>query len=74
MLIVANLSSAPQPAELDLAEFAGIRPVEILGGTVFPPIQAAPYFVSLGPHGFYWFRLERPGDADEPYGIESTAI
>jgi len=30
--------------------------------------------VSVGPHGFYWFRLERPGDADEPYGIESTAI
>src|SRR5216110_3318740 len=39
VLIVANLSGAPQPAELDLGEFAGIRPVEILGGTVFPPIQ-----------------------------------
>ena len=74
VLIVANLSGAPQPAELDLGEFAGIRPVEILGGTVFPPIQVTPYLVSVGPHGFYWFRLERPGDADEPYGIESTAI
>jgi maltose alpha-D-glucosyltransferase/alpha-amylase len=74
VLVVANLSSAPQPAELDLAEFAGIRPVEILGDTVFPPIGAAPYFVSVGPHGFYWFRLERPGAADEPYGIESTVI
>ena len=62
-------SARPAPAE-----FAGIRPVEILGDTVFPPIGAAPYFVSVGPHGFYWFRLERPGDADEPYGIESTAI
>jgi maltose alpha-D-glucosyltransferase/alpha-amylase len=74
MLIVANLSGAPQPAELDLGAFAGVSPIEILGGTIFPPIQAAPYFVSLGPHGFYWFRLERSGDADEPYGIESTAI
>jgi maltose alpha-D-glucosyltransferase/alpha-amylase len=74
VLIVANLSDAPQPAELDLAEFAGIRPVEILGGAVFPPVQAAPYFISLGPLGFYWFRLDRSDGADEPYGIESTAI
>ena len=74
VLIVANLSGAPQPAELDLAEFAGIRPVEILGDTVFPGIQAAPYVVSVGPHGFYWFRLDRSDGADEPYGIESTAI
>ncbi|OLD67744.1 MAG: maltose alpha-D-glucosyltransferase [Candidatus Rokubacteria bacterium 13_1_20CM_70_15] len=74
VLIVANLSGAPQPAELDLAEFAGVRPIEILGDTVFPPIQAAPYVVSVGPHGFYWFRLDRSDGAEEPYGIESTAI
>jgi len=74
VLIVANLSGTPQPAELDLAEFAGIRPVEILGDTVFPGIQAAPYVVSVGPHGFYWFRLDRSDGAEEPYGIESTAI
>ncbi len=74
VLIVANLSGAPQPAELDLAEFAGVRPIEILGATVFPPIQAAPYVVSVGPHGFYWFRLDRSDGAEEPYGIESTAI
>src|SRR2546422_6080008 len=74
VLIVANLSGAPQPAELDLAEFAGVRPIEILGDTVFPPIQAAPYVVSVGPHGFYWFRLDRSDGAEEPYGIETTAI
>ena len=74
VLIVANLSGAPQPAELDLVEFAGVRPIEILGDTVFPPIQAAPYVVSVGPHGFYWFRLDRSDGAEEPYGIESTAI
>ena len=74
LLIVANLSGAPQPVELDLRGFAGTRPVEVLGGTAFPPIQATPYFLSLGPHGFYWFRLERPGAGDEPYGIEATAI
>jgi len=74
LLIVANLSAAPQPVELDLAAFAGVAPIEMLGGTTFPPIGRGPYFLSLGPHGFYWFRLEHPGDGDRPYGIEGTAI
>jgi len=46
----------------------------MLGATAFPTIRTVPYFLSLGPHGFYWFRLERPGDGDEPFGIERTAI
>jgi maltose alpha-D-glucosyltransferase / alpha-amylase len=74
LLIVANLSAAPQPVELDLAPFAGATPIEMLGATAFPTIRTAPYFLSLGPHGFYLFRLERPGDGDEPFGIERTAI
>jgi len=74
LLIVANLSAAPQPVELDLASFAGATPIEMLGDTAFPTIRTAPYFLSLGPHGFYWFRLERPDDGDEPFGIERTAI
>ena len=74
LLIVANLSAAPQPVELDLAAFAGVTPIEMLGATAFPTVRSTPYFLSLGPHGFYWFRLERPGDGDEPFGIERTAI
>src|SRR5262249_61751920 len=74
LLIVANLSAAPQPVELDLKAFAGSTPIEMLGAPAFPTIRTAPYFLSLGPHGFYWFRLERPGDGDEPFGIERTAI
>ena len=74
LLIVANLSAAPQPVELGLSAFAGATPIEMLGATAFPTIRTAPYFLSLGPHGFYWFRLERPGDGDEPFGIERTAI
>src|SRR5205823_1424703 len=66
--------STPAEATLYLPVFAGVRPIEILGDTVFPPIQAAPYVVSVGPHGFYWFRLDRSDGAEEPYGIESTAI
>jgi len=74
LLIVNNLASSSQPVELDLRAFARATPVEVLGQTRFPAIGDAPYFLSLGPHGFYWFRLERPDEGDEPYGIEDTAI
>ncbi|OFW05390.1 MAG: maltose alpha-D-glucosyltransferase [Acidobacteria bacterium RIFCSPLOWO2_02_FULL_67_36] len=59
VLCVANLSRTAQPAELDLTSFAGATPVEMLGYTEFPPITAAPYFLTLGPYGFYWFELQR---------------
>ncbi|MBX3412287.1 MAG: maltose alpha-D-glucosyltransferase [Pirellulales bacterium] len=58
ILVVANLSRFVQPAELDLSEFAGRTPVELFGHVQFPPIGELPYFVTLGPHSFYWFRLE----------------
>jgi maltose alpha-D-glucosyltransferase/alpha-amylase len=61
ILCVANLSRTVQPAELDLAAFAGLTPVEMLGYTEFPSIGAAPYFLALGPYGFYWFELQRSG-------------
>jgi maltose alpha-D-glucosyltransferase/alpha-amylase len=60
LLIVANLSRFVQPAELNLAEFAGRIPVEMIGRTEFPPIGDLPYFLTLGPHSFYWFKLESP--------------
>jgi maltose alpha-D-glucosyltransferase/alpha-amylase len=74
VLIVANLAGSPQPVELDLGEFVGATPVEILGRTRFPVVRDHPYFLSLGPHGFYWFRLERQASADEPYGLETSAL
>ncbi|MCL7488234.1 MAG: maltose alpha-D-glucosyltransferase [Desulfobulbaceae bacterium] len=58
ILVVANLSRFVQPAELDLSEFRGRIPVEMIGRTEFPPIGDLPYFITLGPHSFYWFRLE----------------
>jgi len=59
ILCVANLSRTVQPAELDLRAFAGLVPVEMLGFTEFPAIGATPYFLTLGPYGFYWFELQR---------------
>jgi len=59
ILCVANLSRTAQPAELDLRMFAGMIPVEMLGYTEFPAIGELPYFLTLGPYGFYWFELQR---------------
>jgi maltose alpha-D-glucosyltransferase/alpha-amylase len=65
ILCVANLSRFVQPFELDLAKFRGYTPVELFGRVRFPTIGEAPYFLTLGPHGFVWFQLERatPGTA-----------
>jgi maltose alpha-D-glucosyltransferase/alpha-amylase len=59
LLCVANLARSVQPVELDLTAFAGMTPVEMLGYTEFPVIGTAPYFLSLGDSGFYWFELQR---------------
>ncbi|MDQ3166046.1 MAG: maltose alpha-D-glucosyltransferase [Actinomycetota bacterium] len=59
MLCVNNLSRFPQPVELDLRAFEGVRPVETLGGVEFPRIGELPYLLTLGGYGFYWFRLPR---------------
>jgi maltose alpha-D-glucosyltransferase/alpha-amylase len=60
ILCVVNLSRFVQFAEIDLSEFDGHQPVELVGEIRFPPIGDLPYFVTLGPHAFYWFRLEEP--------------
>jgi maltose alpha-D-glucosyltransferase/alpha-amylase len=59
VLCVVNLSRFVQPVELDLSRYKGAVPVELIGETLFPPIGDLPYFLTLGPHGFYWFRLDR---------------
>ncbi|NJO81003.1 MAG: maltose alpha-D-glucosyltransferase [Cyanobacteria bacterium RM1_2_2] len=58
ILVVANLSRFVQAVELDLSGFQGMVPVEIFGRTHFPPITEQPYFLSMGPHAFYWFTLQ----------------
>jgi maltose alpha-D-glucosyltransferase/alpha-amylase len=58
ILVVANLSRFAQYAELDLSRFRGMVPVELFGHTEFPQIGELPYFITLGPHQFYWFSVE----------------
>ncbi len=57
VLVAANLSRFSQPCELRLPELAGWRLQEVFGGVPFPRIGELPYFLTLGPHGFYWFEL-----------------
>ncbi len=62
ILCVFNLSRHVQCAELDLSSLRGAVPVELSGNQEFPPIGELPYFITLGPHGFYWFSLEYEPD------------
>jgi maltose alpha-D-glucosyltransferase/alpha-amylase len=59
ILVVANLSRFSQHVELALASVRGMYPVEMSGRSAFPQIGEGPYSVSLGPHGFFWFALEK---------------
>ncbi len=64
ILVVCNLSRFVQHLSLDLSRFVDYAPVELFGGSEFPAIDERPYFLTLGPHGFYWFQL-RPEAVDE---------
>ncbi|WP_416772933.1 maltose alpha-D-glucosyltransferase [Pseudomonas sp. RHF3.3-3] len=57
ILCVANVSRTAQAAELELSQFAGRVPVEMLGGNAFPPIGQLNFLLTLAPYGFYWFLL-----------------
>ncbi len=70
VLCVANLSRAPQAAELDLSAYIGRVPVELFGNSAFPPIGGLPYFITLPHHGFYWFLLAE--EAEAPAWHEET--
>src|SRR5438045_5090069 len=49
ILVVANLSRLVQCFEVDLAQFKGMVPLELSGGTHFPEIDDRPYFLTLSP-------------------------
>jgi maltose alpha-D-glucosyltransferase / alpha-amylase len=58
ILCVNNLSRFAQPVDLDLRQFKGATPIELVGRVPFPEIGAQPYPLTLGPHAFYWLSLE----------------
>jgi len=58
VLCVANLSRFAQPVSLDLSEFAGQEPMEMLGYVPFPTIDTTPYAITLAPYSFLWLELQ----------------
>src|SRR3954471_20666631 len=61
ILVIANLSRFVQYAGLDLSAFKAAAPIELFGRAQFPPVGDSPYFMTLGPHSFYWFLLTPVG-------------
>jgi len=68
VLCVANLSRFAQPVALDLSEYAGMIPVEMLGYVEFPAIGKQAYPLTLGPYGFLWLELQA---GEEPVEVPS---
>jgi maltose alpha-D-glucosyltransferase/alpha-amylase len=70
VICVNNLSRFPQPVELDLRQFEGASPIELLGGAQFPKIGELPYLLTVAGHGFYWLRIPRTArPAVEPAAV-----
>jgi len=65
VLVLPNLSRFVQDSEIPLAKIQGMTPVEMFGRNQFPAITDKPYFVSLGPHSFFWFHLQPKEALDE---------
>ena len=43
--------------ELDLSDWRGRQPIELLGRSAFPPIGELPYLLTLQGYSFFWFEL-----------------
>ncbi len=74
ILCVANLSRFAQPVALDLAPFAGMEPVEMLGYVSFPTITEAPYSLSLAPYSFIWLELQPAAAKPDPFPEQALKV
>ena len=57
ILAVHNLSAEELMVELDLAEFSGREPVDLLRGEALPAVAEGPYRIALVRYGYRWLRL-----------------
>src|SRR5439155_25607994 len=74
LLVVANLSRFVQYVELDLSAFKGMTPVEMFGHVVCPPVRELPYLLTLGPHAFFWFTMEKPRVDEGSVGVTQAQL
>ncbi len=60
VLVIVNLSRYSQPAQLELGDYLGYIPVEIVSKNRFPPIRdEGNYFFPLSPYACQFFELEK---------------
>lgn len=71
ILVVANLSRFSQSVELNLQNYIGYTPVEILSRNKFLQIVDKPYVLTLSGYDYFWFSLERQ---EEQLEIKSEDI
>ena len=57
ILAVHNLSADRAEIELDLAEYAGVEPSDLLDKGQLAPVGEGPYGITLGRYGYRWLRL-----------------
>jgi maltose alpha-D-glucosyltransferase/alpha-amylase len=74
VLCVANLSRFAQPAQLDLSEYEGMVPIEMLGYVEFPSISRQPYAITLGPYGFLWLELHPARETAMPQEEDGALV
>ena len=67
VLCVFNLAQSAQPVELELKDFEGYTPIEMMGDARFPLVGASPYQLALAPRGFYWFLLSKNAKRINPF-------
>jgi maltose alpha-D-glucosyltransferase/alpha-amylase len=60
LLSVNNLSAVPQTVSLDLADWAGVRPLDLYGGEEMPPIASGALPLELARYEYRWLRLQTP--------------
>jgi maltose alpha-D-glucosyltransferase/alpha-amylase len=81
ILCVSNMARTAQAVELDLSALAGRTPVDLIGGSIFPPTGQLPYLLTMPPYAFYWFILATESElpawhqpAPEPLPEFSTIV
>lgn len=70
ILIVVNLSKHSQPAEIDLIDYKGYRPVEVFSKNRFPAIKDEhAYPFTLAPYDYQWFTLQKVHPETDPENV-----
>jgi maltose alpha-D-glucosyltransferase/alpha-amylase len=59
VLMVGNLAAVTQTALLDLPDYVGVTPSDLLVDEHLSPVAAEPYALELPPYGYRWLMLQR---------------